>query len=125
MKFNFNKNLIPKLYVKIERYKYHLGMDCYISNFGNIKDRNGIIQTVCKKNGYLWYRGKAVHRLVMEVWKPTPNYMNLTVDHINHNTYQNDIWNLRYLTEEENKTQDTDYQYLKIVQRGPLYASSR
>ena len=97
---------MPELHVKIERWKYYTPLDCYISNFGRIKDKEGQIQTVCKRNGYIWHKGKPVHRMVMEAFCPTPGYANLTVDHINHNTYQNDIWNLRWMTEEENKKQD-------------------
>ena len=104
-----NKNvkfIKPELHVHIEKWKYHTGMNCFISNYGRIKDTKGVLQTVCKKNGYIWYKGKAVHRLVMETFKPVPGYSHLSIDHINHNTFQNDIWNLRWMTHEENKEQD-------------------
>ena len=100
------KIMFPELHVHLEKWKYHVGLDCYISNYGRIKDKDGKLQTVCKRNGYIWYKGKAVHRLVLETFNPQPGYSQLSVDHINHNTYQNDIWNLRWMTAEENNEQD-------------------
>ena len=104
--FKFNSKFLPKIHIKIERWKYYLPLDCWVSTFGNIKNNNGELQTVCKKDGYLYYHGKRVHRIVMEAWKPIPGYERLTIDHLNHNTYQNDIWNLEYITEEENHARD-------------------
>ena len=98
----------PKLHICIERWKYYLPLDIYVSNMGNIKDVNGEQQRVCASDGYLFYKGKKVHRIVLEAWRPVPNYAKLTVDHINHNTRDNSLSNLEWVTAEENNQRALD-----------------
>lgn len=97
---------LPELHIEFERWKYHMPLDIYVSTMGRIKNSKGEIQTVCKKDGYLYYKGKLVHRIVMQTWKPTPGYAWLTVDHKNHNTWDNRLSNLEWVTAEENKARD-------------------
>ena len=97
---------IPQIHIEIERWKYCTALDIYVSNLGRIKDKKGKIQNVCKSNGYLHYRGKLVHRIVMQTWKPVPGYAFLTIDHKNHNTWDNRLSNLEWVTDEENKARD-------------------
>lgn len=99
---------MPQIHIEIERWKYHMPLDIYVSNLGRIKDTAGEIQTVCKKDNYLYYKGKAVHRIVMQTWKPTPGYAWLTVDHKNHNTWDNRISNLEWVTNEENSKRNIE-----------------
>ena len=104
---NFNmKHFFPKLHIELERWKYYMPLDVYVSTEGRIKNKEGKICSVCKKDGYLYFLGKPVHRIVMETWKPVPGYAKLTVDHKNHNTFDNSISNLSWMTAEENITQD-------------------
>lgn len=55
------------------------------------------------RKGVLTGENKDVHTLVMELFgppKPGPEYI---VDHINHNTHDNNITNLRWVTYRENQ----------------------
>ena len=97
---------MPKLHIDIERWKYCMALDIYVSNLGRFKDTQGHLLTVCKKDGYLYCKGKLAHRLVLQTWKPVPNYANLTVDHKNHNTWDNRLRNLEWVTLEENRKRD-------------------
>lgn len=97
---------MPQLHIELERWKYHMALDIYVSNLGRIKNKDGEIQTVCKKDGYLYYKGKLVHRIVMQTWRPVPGYAWLTVDHKNHNTWDNRLCNLEWVTKEENQARE-------------------
>ena len=96
------KFLRPQIHFGIEKWKYCMALDIYVSSLGRIKDKNGVLQTVGVKDNYLVYKGKLVHRLVMQTFNPVPNYANLTVDHLNHNTRDNSLKNLEWVTKEEN-----------------------
>lgn len=100
------KHFLPKLHIELERWKYCTALDIYVSNLGRLKDKDGNIQTVCTSNGYLHWKGKAVHRIVMQTWNPVPGYAFLTVDHLDHNTRNNKFSNLEWVTAEENKARD-------------------
>lgn len=97
------KHFPPHIHIEIERWRYYMPKDCYVSNLGRIKDREGRIKNPTAKNNYLQYRGKAIHRMVMEVWNPVPNYATMTVDHLNHNTRDNRVSNLEWVSFEENQ----------------------
>ena len=38
--------------VEIERWKYYIPLDIYVSSKGRIKDKEGNLQTVCAQNNY-------------------------------------------------------------------------
>lgn len=97
------KIFIPNLHIGFEKWKYCMALDVYISSYGRIKNTDGEIQTLCSKDNYLFYKGRPVHRLVMEMFHPVPGYANLTVDHKDHNTRNNKISNLEWVTMEENQ----------------------
>lgn len=97
------KPFLPKLHIDIERWKYLKSMDVYISSHGRFKDKEGNILSVGAKNNYLIFRGESVHRLVLSTFKPVPGWAGLTVDHLNHNTRDNRIANLEWVTESENR----------------------
>lgn len=92
----------PQFHFGIERWKYYLPLDIYVSSFGRIKDAAGELQKVGVKDNYLVYKGKLVHRIVIQAFNPVPNYANLTVDHLDHNTRNNRLDNLEWVTKEEN-----------------------
>lgn len=101
MKFKF-----PKIHIEIERWKYCQALDIYVSNLGRLKDKDGNIQKVCASNNYLHWKGKLVHRIVMQTWNPVSGYAFLTVDHLDHNTRNNKLSNLEWVTDEENKARN-------------------
>lgn len=104
------KIIFPNFHFGIEKWKYCMALDVYVSSYGRIKNRNGEIEKLCSKNNYLYYKGKAVHRLVAQTFAPVPNYANLTVDHKDHNTRNNRLNNLEWVTAEENiKRAKEDY----------------
>ena len=96
------KNFLPKIHIEIERWKYLESMDVYISSLGRFKDKNGKFLSVGAKNNYLVFRGEYIHRLVLSTFKPVPGWAGLTVDHLNHNTRDNRISNLEWVTLTEN-----------------------
>lgn len=91
-----------RINIEVERWKYYIPLDIYVSTKGRIKDKEGNLQTVCAQNNYLFYKGTPVHRIVIQTFKPIPNYATMTVDHLNHNTRDNSIENLEWVTREEN-----------------------
>lgn len=99
---------IPKLHIELERWKYYLPLDIYVSNLGNIRNTAGDHQKVCVSNGYTYYKGRRVHRIVMEAWNPVPGFAELTVDHLNHNTRDNRVSNLEWVSAEENSRRDQE-----------------
>lgn len=101
MRFN-TKCFRPVLHINLERWRYNIGVDAYISNLGNIRDKDGNEMSTCACKNYLYFHGVPVHRLVMETWHPVPNWRKLTVDHRNHNTRDNRVSNLEWVTQQEN-----------------------
>lgn len=103
------KIILPKLNLKIEKWKWNKEFRIYVSTMGNFKDeyKCNLPIKISQKTGYcqiLTPRGyKFAHRLVMLTWKPIPNAEDLTVDHLNHNKRCNELWNLEWITEKENK----------------------
>ena len=102
------KFFLPKLHIELERWRYYLPLDIYVSNLGNIRDANGERQKVCVSNGYIYYRGRRVHRIVLETWNPVPDFAELTVDHLNHNIRDNRVSNLEWVSLKENTKRDAE-----------------
>lgn len=100
--FKLKPSFLPKLHIEIERWKYLESMDVYISSYGRFKDKNGEFLSVGARNNYLVFRGESVHRLVLSTFKPIPGWAGLTVDHLNHNTRDNRVSNLEWVTLAEN-----------------------
>lgn len=103
MKF---KRMLPQFHFEIERWKYLIKHDVYISTFGRFKDTQGHILSPTANNNYLVFRGELVHRLVLSTFAPVPNFACLTVDHLDHNTRNNKLSNLQWVTKEENQARE-------------------
>ena len=97
------KNLVPELHFNIEKWKYYMPMDVYVSSFGRFKDKDGNILSPTAKNNYIVFRGEPVHRLVMTIFRPVPGCAGMTVDHLDHNTRNNRVDNLEWVSVEENQ----------------------
>lgn len=93
----------PRFHFNIETWKYYKPLDVYVSSMGRIKNTKGELQSCGVKGNYLMYRGCLVHRIVMETFKAVPNYAHMTVDHLNHNTRDNSVNNLEWVTLSENQ----------------------
>ena len=89
-------------YIENETWKIHPIHDLEVSDFGRVKD--GKRETYGSLDGHLEYRmfsGKRVHILVLETFismRPSPSH---TGDHINNNTQDNRVTNLRWATPSE------------------------
>ena len=122
----------------IERWKYNKEYNVYVSSYGNIKDENKQMLYPKAFNGYLiiFYNQKVikVHKLVLETFNP-PKQEGLTIDHIDHNTRNNKLSNLRWLTREENEADGRDgieyikdigvFEYLQGVRENPTLSNRR
>lgn len=101
------KIILPNFILRVERWKWNKEYRVYVSTLGNFKNeyKNNIPVKINQK-GYVSistpYGLKQAHRLVMLTWKPIPNAESLTVDHLNHNKRDNSIYNLEWITREEN-----------------------
>ena len=99
----------PRFHISIERWKYNKEFEVWVSNYGNIlnKEKNPIRVKTSNKRYMVCQAGKRlimVHRLVLMTWNPRKDADKLTVDHINSNPRDNRLVNLEWVTEEENKT---------------------
>ena len=100
--------IFPTIRINIERWKWNKTFEVYVSTMGRVKNRSKelVPPNVCK-NGYMAiyipYLHKLVllHRLVMLTWQPRTDAEFLTVDHIDHNLRNNNIYNLEWVTKED------------------------
>ena len=99
--------MLPKINLRVEKWKYNREYEVYVSTLGNFKEKNKKRLPICiGTDGYCRVRTSCglifCHRLVMLTFKPIPNAENLTVDHLNHNKRENTIYNLEWVTKYEN-----------------------
>lgn len=108
-----------RFHFSIERWKFNKEYSIYVSTWGNIKDGKKKDKNIYANHGYLFVEVNKklipVHRLVMETFKPQK--LNLTVDHIDHNTRNNHISNLRWLSKEENENDNNREKVFKEVKK--------
>ena len=76
--------------------------------------RNYLSIMLCNQQGHKRFR---VHQLVAEYFIEKPEGDNLVVDHINHDTFNNNVNNLRYITQSENLV-NRDNKYNKCGRTG-------
>ena len=98
--------IMPTLFLNIEKWKWNSEYLVYVSNRGHFKNehkQNLPFKMVGKYLAIMTPNGRQLaHRLVCMTWKPIPNAENMTVDHLNHNTRDNSLENLEWVTKEEN-----------------------
>lgn len=103
--------MLPNIHIEIERWKYNKELNCWVSNFGNIRDKNKkpIKVFIDNKKGYcnivIDKRVIKLHRLVLETWKGKSS---LTIDHLDHNKRNNKLSNLEYVSKQENEKRAKD-----------------
>lgn len=111
--------ILPTITINIERWKWNRKYRVFVSNRGRVKNINGkVLKAKTTSTGYLAVRvatKKAIfiHRLVMETWHPISNSEEMTVDHLDHNKRNNDIRNLEWVTEKENRERATRDQLIE------------
>ena len=101
--------ILPTITINIERWKWNRKYRVFVSNRGRVKNIDGkLLKAKTTSTGYLAVRvatkkAMFIHRLVMETWHPISNSEEMTVDHLDHNKRNNDIRNLEWVTEKENR----------------------
>lgn len=111
--------ILPTITINIERWKWNRKYRVFVSNRGRVKNIDGkVLKAKTTSTGYLAVRVAAkkamfIHRLVMETWHPISNSEEMTVDHLDHNKRNNDIRNLEWVTEKENRERATRDQLIE------------
>ena len=99
--------MLPKIHINIEHWKFNKEYQLWVSDMGNVKDKDKKDIQFATGDGYLSIKvGRRivqVHRLVMMTFEPNKWMEALTVDHLNHNKRDNRRKNLEWVTETENK----------------------
>lgn len=106
---NVNAACVVEYWAKIPKeIKYSnclMSDDVYISTFGRVYNRRyKRFYKLCYSNraGYIQISGLNVHRAVLYTFNPIPNFREMTVDHISCDPSENYLWNLRWMTIQEN-----------------------
>lgn len=114
------KFILPRFLFKVERWKWNPDYRIYVSNMGHFKNehKQDLPIKINKKNGYCGvivpnFGFKHAHRLVMLTWRPIPDAENLTVDHLDHNKRNNTVYNLEWVTLEENRARAQEDLYVE------------
>ena len=111
--------ILPTITINIERWKWNRKYRVFVSNRGRVKNIDGkLLKIKTTSTGYLAVRVAAkkaifIHRLVMETWRPISNSEEMTVDHLDHNKRNNDIRNLEWVTEKENRKRAANDQLIE------------
>ena len=104
------KQMLPMLKIKIERWKFNKEHEVYVSTEGRIKDRykDNVEIMLNSKTGYPMFFSEtqqkfvSVHRTVLKTWRPREDMDSLTVEHKDQNKRNPALSNLMWLIEEEN-----------------------
>ncbi len=85
-----------------------------VSSYGNYinKSENHKVY-LHKNNGYLYYMGKPLSKIIAEAFIPNPENLPI-VDHINGNRMDNSVSNLRWVSKKKNLQNKHNSNYSKI-----------
>lgn len=92
----FIENEVWKEYITKDKNKI------MVSNHGRIKTDSLITKGQIISKGYCSYNGNLVHRIVAEIFLPTPKNKNMVVNHINGIKTDNNVLNLEWITQSDN-----------------------
>lgn len=97
---------LPKLHIEFERWKWNTKHQVWVSTFGNVRSKNNEPLKYFCENKYIKVRTpdrsiKSIHWLVMDTFNPTKD-TKLTIDHLDSNTRNNKLSNLKWCTRTEN-----------------------
>lgn len=99
-----------------EEWRRHPILKLEISNKGRIKDRRNITHGTLDHAGYYHFSGNKVHKLVAETWLDNKIDETYTIDHIDTDTKNNCVENLRWATKSEQNLNQNRKKLLKITQ---------
>lgn len=96
--------------IQIERWKWNKEYGLYVSTLGHFHTAHKRPANTYVKNNYIYVYAYgehntyiSAHRIVMKTWAKRPQYSNMTVEHIDHNTRNNALSNLEWITRDENQ----------------------
>ena len=115
---NINNMEIWKTYR--EKTKYNSKIE--ISNFGNVREDNIVINYDDNYPGYYTVAGKRLNRIVAELFISNP-YNKPEVDHIDTNIHNNRVDNLRWVTHKENMNNPLSKRKMSISQTGKILST--
>jgi len=104
-----------------ERWKYNPDYDMYVSSLGHFKNKNKEDIYPAPQHNYLVFliNGKVVgaHIIVLKTFKPINDGNNYTVDHIDHNTRNNQLSNLRWMSRLNNSNDQVVAEFIENVKK--------
>lgn len=104
-----------------ERWKYNSEFDMYVSSLGRFKDKSKQMIYPAPQYNYLVFfiNGKVVmaHRIVLMTFNPIKDKEIYTVDHIDHNTRNNQLSNLRWMLAEQNSRDKAVEDFIEAVKK--------
>ena len=104
------------IHIKIEKWKWSKKYGIWVSSDGRLKDKNKtLIKQMINVDGYMVYKNKFVHRIVMDTFKPIKTKQNMTVDHLDHNKRNNCLDNLEWVHEKKTKKEPNKISYTAIL----------
>lgn len=103
-----------------EKTKYNSKIE--ISNFGNVREDNIVINYDDNYPGYYIVSGKRLNRIVAELFISNPDNKP-EVDHIDTNIHNNRVDNLRWVTHKENMNNPLSKRKMSISQTGKILST--